>query len=109
MHPKKKLSRGCLRVRPDANADAKADADADADANRSKTICRPPLKVGRHNNNELLFYECLCYSLRLFSEGNMTLEGIWEVQSRIFQRFLYLSESERRGLILIDCDIDLKG
>ena len=30
--------RGCLRVRPDANA------DADADANRSKTICRPPLK-----------------------------------------------------------------
>ena len=40
--PKKKLSRGCLRVRPDANANA--DADADADANRSKTICRPPLK-----------------------------------------------------------------
>ena len=34
--PKKKLSRGCLRVRPDANANA--------DANRSKTICRPPLK-----------------------------------------------------------------
>ena len=33
--PKKKLSRGCLRVRPDANA------DANADANRSKTICRP--------------------------------------------------------------------
>ena len=32
--PKKKLSRGCLRVRPDANADA----------NRTKTICRPPLK-----------------------------------------------------------------
>ena len=30
--PKKKLSRGCLRVRPDANA------DADAEANRSKTI-----------------------------------------------------------------------
>ena len=30
--PKKKLSRGCLRVR------------LDADANRSKTICRPPLK-----------------------------------------------------------------
>ena len=46
--PKKKLSRGCLRVRPDANANADAnadaDADADADANRSKTICRPPLK-----------------------------------------------------------------
>ena len=42
--PKKKLSRGCLRVRPDANANANADADADADANRSKTICRPPLK-----------------------------------------------------------------
>ena len=46
----KKSSRGCLRVRPDANAntdaDANADADADADAgaNRSKTICRPPLK-----------------------------------------------------------------
>ena len=40
--PKKKLSRGCLRVRPDANANA--DADADADANRSKTICRPLLK-----------------------------------------------------------------
>ena len=40
----KKLSRGCLRVRPDANANADADADADADANRSKTICRPPLK-----------------------------------------------------------------
>ena len=38
--PQKKLSRGCLRVRPDANAYA----DADADANRSKTICRPPLK-----------------------------------------------------------------
>ena len=38
--PKKKSSRGCLRVRPDANADA----NADADANRSKTICRPPLK-----------------------------------------------------------------
>ena len=34
--PKKKLSRRCLRVRPDANANA--------DANRSKTICRPPLK-----------------------------------------------------------------
>ena len=33
---KKKSSRGCLRVRPDANANA--------DANRSKTICRPPLK-----------------------------------------------------------------
>ena len=31
-------------MRPDANADANADADADADANRSKTICRPPLK-----------------------------------------------------------------
>ena len=30
--PKKKSSRGCLRVRTDANAD------------RSKTICRPPLK-----------------------------------------------------------------
>ena len=38
--PKKNSSRGCLRVRPDANADS----DADADANRSKTICRPPLK-----------------------------------------------------------------
>ena len=38
--PKKKSSRGCLRVRPDANADA----DTDTDANRSKTICRPPLK-----------------------------------------------------------------
>ena len=32
----KKLSRGCLRVRPDANANA--------EANRSKTICRHPLK-----------------------------------------------------------------
>ena len=30
--PKKKLSRGCLRVRPDANANADADAEADADA-----------------------------------------------------------------------------
>ena len=40
--PKKKSSRGCLRVRRDANANA--DADADADANRNKTICRPPLK-----------------------------------------------------------------
>ena len=40
--PKKKSSRGCLRVRLDANANA--DADADAGANRSKTICRPPLK-----------------------------------------------------------------
>ena len=29
-------------MRPDANANA--DADADADPNRSKTICRPPLK-----------------------------------------------------------------
>ena len=44
--PQKKLSRGCLRVRPYANADA----DADADANRSKTICRPLLKGGRHND-----------------------------------------------------------
>ena len=34
----KKLSRGCLRVRPDA------DADADTNANRSKTVCPPPLK-----------------------------------------------------------------
>ena len=34
----KKSSRGCLRVRPDA------------DANHSKTICRPPLKGGRHNS-----------------------------------------------------------
>ena len=33
---KKKSSRGCLSVGPDATADA--------DANRSKTICRPPLK-----------------------------------------------------------------
>ena len=32
----KKSSRGCLRARPDANANA--------DADRSKTICRPPLK-----------------------------------------------------------------
>ena len=51
--PKKKLSRGCLKVRPDANANADADADADADANRSKTICRPPLKgvdiIGNHS------------------------------------------------------------
>ena len=35
-----KIEQGRLRVRPDANANA----DADADANRSKTICRPPLK-----------------------------------------------------------------
>ena len=42
--PPKKLSRMCLRVRPDANANSDADANADADANRSKTICRPPLK-----------------------------------------------------------------
>ena len=28
------------------------------------------------------------YSLRLFSEGNITLRGVWEVQSRIVQRFL---------------------
>ena len=41
-------------MRPDANANADADADADADANRSKTICRPPLKGGRHNNSELI-------------------------------------------------------
>ena len=33
----KKIGRGCLRVRPDANA------------NHSKTICRPPFKGGRHN------------------------------------------------------------
>ena len=31
-----KIELGCLRVRPDANAEA--------DTNRSKTICRPPLK-----------------------------------------------------------------
>ena len=31
-------------MRPDANANADTNADADADANRSKTICRPPLK-----------------------------------------------------------------
>ena len=43
---KRKLSRGCLRVRPDANANANANTDAD----RSKTICRPSLKGGRHNN-----------------------------------------------------------
>ena len=52
VHPKKKLSRGCIRVRPDANT------DADADANRSKTICRPPLKGGGHNhfvNNTLIY------------------------------------------------------
>ena len=42
--PKKKLSRGCLRVRPDANANAKDDADAEA--NRSKTMFEPPLKGG---------------------------------------------------------------
>ena len=47
--PQKKSSRGC-RVRPDANANANsnANANAEADANRSKTICRPPLKGGRH-------------------------------------------------------------
>ena len=39
----KKIEQGCLRVRPDANA------NANADANRSKTICRLPLKGGRHN------------------------------------------------------------
>ena len=48
VHPKKS-SRGCLTVRPDTNANADTDADDDADANRSKTICRPPLKGGRHN------------------------------------------------------------
>ena len=42
--PKKKLSRGCLRVRPDANSNIDTDADADAEADRSKTICRQPLK-----------------------------------------------------------------
>ena len=42
--PKKKSSRGGLRVRPDANANA--------DANRSKTICRPPLKGGRHKYSD---------------------------------------------------------
>ena len=37
VHPKKKNEQGvCLRVRPDANANA----------NRSKTICRPPIKGG---------------------------------------------------------------
>ena len=46
--PKKKTSRGCLRVRPDANA------NADADANRSKTICRPPLKGGRHKGVDIM-------------------------------------------------------
>ena len=42
--PQKQSSRGCLWVRPDANAYADANTEADADANRSKTICRPPLK-----------------------------------------------------------------
>ena len=42
--PKKKSSKGCLRVRPDANANA--DANADADANRSKG--------GRHNKLQVI-------------------------------------------------------
>ena len=41
VHPKKNSSRWCVRVRPDANADA----------DRSKTICRPPLKGGQHKKN----------------------------------------------------------
>ena len=42
----KKIEQGVPKVRPDANANANADAEAntEADANRSKTICRPPLK-----------------------------------------------------------------
>ena len=60
-------------------------------------------------NKELLVYNVLVgYPLRLFSEGNMTLTGICEVQSRIIVQkvsLIYLSESVRRGLILIDCDI----
>ena len=58
--PKKKLSRGCLRVRPDANANA----DANADANRSKTIEKlffsiimsTPFKGGRHNYTKKQFH-----------------------------------------------------
>ena len=50
--PKKKSSRGCLTVRPDANTNA--NANADADANRSKTICRPPLKGVDINMAKLL-------------------------------------------------------
>ena len=41
--PIKKLIRGCLTVRPDADANA-INANADADANRSKIICRRPFK-----------------------------------------------------------------
>ena len=48
VHPKK-IEQGVPWVRLDANAKADANTDADADANRSKTICQPPLKGGRHN------------------------------------------------------------
>ena len=52
--PQKKLSRGCLRVRPDANANA--------NANRSKTICRPPLKgvdiICNSKHNRLKLVNC---------------------------------------------------
>ena len=44
---KKKIEQWVPRARPDANADA--------NANRSKTICRPPLKGGPHNNIQCLF------------------------------------------------------
>ena len=63
--PKKKSSRGCLRVRPDANANA----DADADANCSKTICQLPLKGGRHNYEQ-------CYT--------------WMIFHRVAKVFIYL-------------------
>ena len=51
--PKKKSSRGWLRVRSDAKADANAD--------RSKTICRPPLKGGRHNSRGDLYFQIFYY------------------------------------------------
>ena len=43
----------------------------------------------------------LGYSLRLFSEGNVTLRGIWEVQSR---NVISLCESVGIGPILSGCD-----
>ena len=84
--PQKKSSRGCLRVRPDANANANANANSNAnanaedDANRSKTICRPPLKGGRHKKVNRatgpIFKNQLTGTKVFFSWPNITLQKL---------------------------------
>ena len=81
--PKKKSSWGCLRVRPDANANADANADAEADANadteadanRSKTICQPPLKGGRHNWLNLICLKILNIQMSLMQCKNSKIQN----------------------------------